>query len=220
MMRYSAVLTLLAVLLSACSEPNPPTIGLYPAIHRGDIDQIKRHIHWDTDMDQVDADGRRPLHVAAERGRYVITQMLVKSGADINAPDRDGHSPLHAALMSGRTQVADLLIKQGSEFDPDQLLRQTVINGVADRDVIDLLLRQGADVNHLGEDGNSPLTLAIGRQQRVLVRLLVSRGADVNKPDASGRYPLQLANEVQDEDIIALLKRNGAGLAPGGAGGS
>lgn len=218
MIRNSVILTILALLFSACSDPKPPTLGLYPAIHRGDIDQIKRHIHSGTDINQVDADGRRPLHVAAGRGRYVITQMLVKSGADIDAPDREGHSPLYAALMTGRTQVADLLIKQGGKFDPDILLTQTVVNGVADRDVIDLLVRHGADVNHLNVDGNSPLMLAISHRQRVLVRQLVAKGANVNMPDASGRFPLQLANEVQDADIISLLKRNGAGVsadAPG-----
>ena len=207
-----------ALLLSSCSDPNPPSVGLYPAIQRGDIDQIKRHIHWKTDVNQVDADGRRPLHVAAEKGRYVIVQMLVKNGAEIDAPDSKGRSPLYAALMAGRTQVAELLIKQGSSFDPNLMLRRMVSEGVADRDVIDLLMRQGADINHIGADGNSPLTLAITGGERVLVRQLIARGADVNQPDASGRWPLQLANQAEAADIALLLKRNGAGLpadAPG-----
>ena len=54
-------LLILILSLAACGQPDPPTIGLYPAIHRGDINQIERHIKSGTDINQVDADGNRPL---------------------------------------------------------------------------------------------------------------------------------------------------------------
>lgn len=206
----------MTLLLVACSEPSPPTLGLYPAIDRGDLDQVKRHIHWDTDINQETADGRSPLHLAAELGRPVITRMLVDNGAELEALDRQGRTPLYGALMAGRTQVAELLISRGAGLDPDLLLRETVVNGVGDRDVLDLLLRHGADINRLGADGNSPLTLAINHRQRVLVRLLIANGADVNQPDANGQLPLQLANSIQNQAIVQLLRRNGARLGAAG----
>lgn len=200
------------LLLTACEKPDPPTIGLYLAVQRGDIDQIERHIKWGSDMEQADAEGRRPLHLAADKGRYVIAKVLVRNGAEIDALDLQGRSPLHAALMSGRTQVAELLIRQGARTDADQLLEQVVANGVADRDVVELLLQQGADINHVNAAGLSPLLQAIANDDRLLVKILIGHGADVNQPSNDGRVPLALATERQNGDIIRLLQRNGARL--------
>ena len=200
--------------LTACSPPDEPTIGLYLAIHRGDIDQIERHIQWDSDINQVDADGRRPLHVAAERGRLAVVRLLIKHGADLDALDRQGNTALYSAVMAGRTQVALLLIKNDSSIDADQLLNQAVANGVTDRDVIRFLLDQGAEINHQDEMGRTPLIMAISYDNRIMVKLLIANGADVNKPDSSGKTPLMLANERKITEIIRLLKRNGARTGP------
>lgn len=204
------IVSLILLLLTACGQPDRPTIGLYLAIQRGDIDQIERHIRWEADINQIDVDGRRPLHVAADRGRYVIAKLLLKYGADINAKDRQGHTPIHSALLAGRTQVADLFIKKGADFDADVLLEQIVASDTSDRDVIEFLIKQGADIDHLDKTGNSPLTSAVSRNQRVMAKLLIAAGADVNKSSAAGLRPLDLAKKQENPNIIRLLRRNGA----------
>ena len=209
-----SIAILLFLTLNACSPPDEPTIGLYLAIHRGDINQIERHIEWGSDINQVDADGRRPLHVAAERGRLAVVKLLIKHGAEIDALDREGNTPLYSAVMAGRTQIAMLLLKSGSKIDANYLLDQVVANSVADRDVIDFLLDQGAEINHQDEQGRTPLIIAISQDNRIMVKLLITNGADVNKPDNSGQTPLMLANERNKSDIIRLLKRNGAKVEP------
>ena len=209
-MRPLIKLLLLTLLLTACGKPDKPTMGLYPAIHRGDINQIERHIKWGTDINQVDADGRRPLHVAAAQGEYVIARMLVKAGAEIDAPDRDGHSPLYVAIMASRPRVAELLAKLGASYDPDQLLDAVVERGLSQRDVIRLLVAWGANLNRRRADGSTPLIRAIRAGNRVLVKNLVQQGADVNLADATGNSPLAIATKVGNQEIVRLLRRNGA----------
>ncbi|MES9906210.1 MAG: ankyrin repeat domain-containing protein [Sedimenticola sp.] len=208
--RLSILAILFLSLLTACGEPDRPTIDLYPAIQRGDIDQIERHIAWKTDINGMDVDGRRPLHVAAGKGRYVITKLLVESGADLNADDRDGHSPLYYAVLAGRTQVAELLVKLGAEMAPDRLLDAVIEEGVADRDIIPLLLKWGVNIDHRDSDGNTPLMRAISKQQRVLVKFLIANGASVNSENNQGLRPLDLAEHLQEGSIGRLLLRNGA----------
>ncbi len=203
-------LLLSLLLLTACSEPDRPTIGLYLAVQRGDLDQLERHIHWGADINQPNIDGQMPLHVAATKGRIVVTKLLLKHAADIDALDSAGHSPLYAAIMSGRAQMAQYLLKRGATIDPDQLLMEMTNNGVTKRDVMELLLINGADINHLGESGQTPLILAITKSELLMTKRLIAHGADVNQAGGSGRSPLEIATESSNSEIIRLLQRNGA----------
>jgi ankyrin repeat protein len=198
------------LLIAGCADPDRPTIGFHLAIQRGDIDQIERHIFWDADINKAGPNGQVPLHIAAEKGRFIVTELLLKHGAVIDSKDSNGNTPLHTAIMFGRTQIADFLIKRGADFSPNKLLEDMVHNSVTDRDVIRLLLRNGADINHLSEQGSTPLLDAIQQKNRALVKLLIANGSDVNKPGNSGRTPIQQAKQVKDDSIIRLLLKNGA----------
>lgn len=200
------------LLLGACTEPDKPSISLYMALQRGDIAQIERHIYWGTDLNQPTPDGDMPLHEAARAGRLVVVKLLLDNNADINARDARNHTPLYEALMSGRTQIARLLVKRGAEFDPDRMLEQVVRNQVTDRDVIEFLTQHGADINHVTENGDTPLHLAVKLGNRVLSKHLIANGADVNAGDAAGHSPLWYASRRRNEDIVKLLKRSGAVL--------
>lgn len=201
---------ILLLLLSACGEPDRPSLALYPAIERGDIAQIERHIKWGTDLNQTNPDGSTPLHVAAKAGRWVVVKLLLKHGADIDILDREGHTPLHNAVMAGRTQVAEMLIKRGAKLDSNQLLQEAVSNQIVDRDIFRFLIQQGADINLITEEEETLLHIAVKKGYRVVSKILIRNGADINVRDAAGHTPLWYAIQHKNSDIIALLKRNGA----------
>lgn len=200
--------------LSGCSEPEPPTINLYRAVHIGDIDQIERNLFWDTKVNQPGPDGLTALHVAVKKGDLVVVKMLVKHGADIDAPDKAGRSPLLTALLARNPLVAEYLVKQQARLDADAVLRETVRLGQADRDVIDFLVKQGAELDLPDEQGNTPLHIAILNGHRVNAKYLVKKGADIDLADRSGRTPLEMAIERNEVDIERMLRQFGASTKP------
>jgi ankyrin repeat protein len=206
----SLLLSVYLATLTACSEPQPPTINLYRAVNIGDIDQIQRNLYWHADVNQPGPDGATPLHVAARKGSLVIVKMLVEQGADLEARDKQSQTPLSNALFTRNTQVAAYLISQGASLEPDTLLQKTVGMGAADRDVIDFLVKQGAQLERRDQAGNAPLHLAILNGHRVTAKYLVQKGADIDALDKAGRTPLQLAIELGEQDIARMLRVYGA----------
>lgn len=205
------IIILAATWLQACSEPDKPTIGLYVAIKRGDIDQIERHIFWKTDINQLNIDGQTPLHESARAGRMIVAKLLLKNGADPNQLNREGKAALFLALKNGRIQLAELLIdKHNAQFDPTAALFDIVNDNVSDRDVIRLLVQRGAQINSYDEAGNTPLIIAINNQQRLVAKHLIDSNADVNFTRKDNQMPLAIARQINNPDLITLLTRNGA----------
>ena len=213
MIRLSHILLLssLLLILSACSEMDKPTIGLYLAVNRGDIDQIERHIYWKTDINQLNIDGQTPLHEAASAGRIVVAKLLLDNGADVNRLNKDKQTPLYVALMHGRIQLAEMMIqKYHAGFEPTPLLFEAVSNNITDRDVYKFLRLNGAEVNSHDADGNTPLSIAVMQNQRIVAKHLIANNADVNFADQQNRLPLDIATELHNSDLISLLRNNGA----------
>jgi ankyrin repeat protein len=207
-----------AVLLTGCTEPAEPTVNLHRAVEIGDIDQVSRHIYWKSDLDEPDAQGDPPLHVAARAGRVAITRELARNGADLEAPNAAGKTPLDVAFEHGRTQVADMLIEQGATLDAQGVLIELVGAGEIKRETLSFLLDAGAQLDRPGPSGEAPLHIAIRNGHLETVRRLILAGADVNQPAGDGRLPLRIAREsAPGRDarfIVSTLERNGARAEP------
>ncbi len=209
-MKRSIIITITVLsLLLGCEAPNPPSIGLYPAIQQGDLDQLKRHIQAETDINQTDTMGKSPLLVAATQGELVMVRLLLKNGAKIDAEDNNGQTAIQLAVEAGRIKVADLLLKNGAQFNPNDSLHTIASTGNTDRDIIPFLIKNGAVIGDATEDGTTPLVKSIQRNHRVTVKHLIANGADVNQV-VNGKPPLDWTGRQTDEAIIRLLERNGA----------
>jgi ankyrin repeat protein len=57
--------------------------------------------------------GRTPLHVAVDRGRYKTAEVLIAAGADVNAADNEGKTLL--ALAQGNARMVELLRRHGAK---------------------------------------------------------------------------------------------------------
>jgi len=202
---------LLSTIMLSCSQPDKPTIGLYVAIKRGDIDQVERHIFWKTDINALNVDRQTPLHESAINGNIIIAQLLLKSGAEINKKNKNNQTALDLALLNGRTQLADLLIKKFSaDFDATRSLFDIVNQHVHDRDVIRFLVERDAQINGIDEAGQTPLIIAIKNDNRFVAKHLIDSNADVNIASKDGSMPLAIAIQTNNQDLVSLLTSKGA----------
>ena len=123
--------------------------------------------------------GQTALMWASARRHPEMMQLLISKGADINARSIDRNYQRHVTA-EGRPKNLD-----SGGFTP--LLYAARENCVG---CVDVLLKNGADIDLPDPDGVSPLLLAIMNANWDLARQLILAGADVNQWDIFGEAPL------------------------------
>ena len=76
--------------------------------------------------------------------------------------------------------------------------------------LVNVLLKNGANVNQTSNDGNSSLHVAVLHDQKEVVALLLSNGANINQADNDGASPLHYAAENGHDALVANLIEKGA----------
>lgn len=74
-----------------------------------------------------------------------------------------------------------------------------------DRETLEKLLDEGADVNEQDEHGWTPLNWAAGAGDVETVQLLLDKGADVTKTGRDNRTPLMIAKAADRKDVAKIL---------------
>lgn len=79
-------------------------------------------------------------------------------------------------------------------------------------DVVDALLRAGADVDAPNRSGGTPLMTAIAfnHEDTIIVKRMLEAGADVNAQDKRGMTALMVAARYSRKEAVALLLAHGA----------
>ncbi|ETN61320.1 hypothetical protein AND_007027 [Anopheles darlingi] len=80
------------------------------------------------------------------------------------------------------------------------------------REVVELLLRHGANVHAKDAGGSSVLHYAVESRSTAIVRLLLQHGAQVGVRNSHGRSPLEVAIECGHRRITRMLLRSGQSL--------
>jgi hypothetical protein len=158
------------------------------------------------------AGGLKPGPGSLFHQRSQLIPALLAAGADARGADGVGDGALH---RPGDAEAVELLIRAGADPNGRNRNRQTPLhaNAVASRDVDDVLealVKGGADVNLPDGDGRSPLAAAVRAGKGRRVPLLVALGAGVDAIDGQGRTALHHAVERRDLEAVDALLAAGA----------
>ncbi len=147
--------------------------------------------------------GISELHWAVIHGdKGLVTQLLLK-GAPVNARNRDDETPLDFALQKNYHDIAKQLIDKGAEVNTKNRAGVPMVQRARDLAMLQLLLKNGADVTVKNKDGNALLGTAV--DNLALTVFLLSTGANVDIKNERGNTALHLAVGKGQYDVVKVL---------------
>lgn len=161
----------------------------YTALHTAvtsDDHILVRVLRWEgIDVDVENADKNRPLHYFCQKFKSPNCaepfQLFVDKGGNMNAQNNNGETPLHKAIFNNSVRLM----------------------------MVNLLLKNGADVNLLNIKGEGALHYAVRLGRDDLVSVLLKAGADVTVAGTQvKKTPLVLAEEEGHKEMAARLRKH------------
>lgn len=148
------------------------------------------------DINSRDVLGRTPLHWLAENGEVDAIQLLTQDPwkADVHIRDICGFTALHCACWADSLDSAAILLDAGSNANARDKHQRTPLLHFDNRELLDLMIRKGADVYISDDEGaNIMHHVAIADQAALAKTLLEQYGHKICLTNRSGDTPLGLA---------------------------
>ena len=104
-------------------EIKEPASNIWVSAKKGDIESIKQHIAYGTDLNSKGSSrDETALIIASCQGHYEIVDLLVNNDADLNIQNDEGVTAQFCAVFFGRTEIVQLLKDAGA--DPNIIMNQ------------------------------------------------------------------------------------------------
>ena len=124
---------------------------------------------------------RKPWFEACKQGDLNKVKSIYQDyRADLEAKNEYGYTALMCAAMRGK------------------------------KDVVEYLVKNGAEVNATDEDGGTALMEAAWQGRKDVVEVLIKKGADLEAKNKEGRTALIIAAYWGKKDVVEYLVKNGA----------
>ena len=182
---------------------------VFEAARCGDTATIQSYLNSGGPVDLTDEDGRTLLHCAAGEGQIKVVELLIKRGCCIDQVDKNECTPLDYATACGHVQTVQLLEQQSRESLGMSALHVAAASG--EIHLIEMLAKQGLDVNLCDDEGLTPLHNAAAWGQLESVRTLLRLGGRESMTKIAGTRgtPLHEAVAGGHKDIVSLLLNEG-----------
>jgi ankyrin repeat protein len=190
--------------------------GLHAVAARGDMATLTQLLSAKADINQRDAYGRTPLHVATFAKQRAAVRALIQAGADTGALENDRYDAVTIAAVADDEETLRTLLSLGasaklvtSRYDGTALIAAAHLGHDG---VVRQLIAAGAPLDHVN---NLHWTAAIesivlgngGARHQATLRALVEAGANLQLTDRHGKTPLDLARSYGYAEMVRLLEK-------------
>ncbi|EAY04906.1 ankyrin repeat protein, putative [Trichomonas vaginalis G3] len=191
------------------------------------------------DVNSKDKEEKTPLHHAAKNNSIETAEYLISHGADVNAKDKDGNPPIYWAIMKTNKDIIRLLIEHGADIKLKNKHGRNILHWATEvwdpicivlpcdqpnigtfrlakdksiKEVLEILILCGIDINSKDKYGNTPLHLAAYGKLKITVEFLIANGANVNARNNVEKTPLHLATKGNGKKVAEMLLCHGADI--------
>merc|ERR1711879_663274 len=182
--------------------------ALLNAAIAGDLVAVKKVVNAGTgmmaafghrvDLNSSDIRGKTALMYAAAFGHVAVVELLLRKGVAVNNGDDTFRTALHHACRRANAQKSP---------------EQDALHG----EIVDLLLRNGADVEARDHNGCTALMFAVSNSVTdIIVIKLLNASAELNIRDYHGNTPMDYAFMMGNGDLVELMRNRGALEVPSG----
>lgn len=194
-------------------------IPLHEAALYGQVESMRKLIHYGASVNKFDHVGFTPLDSAIMGGQLEAIQFLLSHKAKQKRNKQDKGFPLHIAAKGGfeftrRFFRHVLECEQTSNYDKvmrfdDATLRASEKEVLS---IIECLLEHGGQVHKKDSQRETPLYHAVRKQYSEVTKLLIEHGAEVDIINKIGLCPLHYAAENEGTAIAQALIEQGASV--------
>lgn len=203
---------------SAARVDSEGSCRLLLAAELGELEVVRELLQQGADPNSLElVNFKFPLLMAVQANKLEVARLLLEQKTDPNlCIETDQYTqdkidrfftPLQSAVINRNSAMVKLLLEHRA--DPNlclngfSALQWAVKTGVIE--VIDILLKEKANINFYSEQVTTPLQIAIEQNNLPVVKLLLEKGADPLMSDNANRYPIQTAAQVGNLDIFKLF---------------
>ncbi len=156
------------------------------------------------------------LEIVFDNNLIDVFQCLLKH-PKFNFMSQCGHHVFIQACLNNKMEYIKLLLSHPAlkvdEIDPStghSALHLAFDRGLDSMEIVELLLKNGANINLRNRDGETPLTIAVTKNSMELVKFLLENDADINLRNRDGETPLTIAAAKNFMEIVKFLLENDA----------
>ncbi len=184
------------------------TQEFFAAVKAGDAGRVARMLEANLGLlNTREGSGESAVLLAAYYRRKDVLELLLSRGAALN---------IFEAAVVGKVQRVEALLAAdpslANGYAPDGFPLLGLAAFFGHREVVDLLLRHGAEVNAVSRNatGYTALTGAVAGGHAEIAAALLAAGANANHRYGAGYTPLYEAAAGGKTKIVALLLAHGA----------
>lgn len=142
-----------------------------------------------------DREGRTAFSLAVERGHTAVVEELLQAYEKYTS-ESDETYPFHSAVREGHKDIVQLFLDSKWDLNSRNNNQETPLHVAAYSSllIVELLLKAGANVDAIDEDGETPLSFAARMGSAEIVKALLNAGANIEAKDNNGETPLYRAS--------------------------
>nr|CAB3221652.1 ankyrin repeat and death domain-containing protein 1A-like [Phallusia mammillata] len=205
--RTNLVKRLLDLGCDACLKDKSGNTALHIAAKHG-FHEVVPFLVKVCKIDEVNADKKTALHVAAEEGKAKVCEELLGHNADVNVETEDEMCPLHFAVRDGQAEAAHVLIDHDADIDAGNKHNQTPLHFavmISNLELTNLLINAGANTSVADARNETVLHIAAENGQADITQSLLLANASTTMVDHKGKTPLDVASRGNYITIVDMI---------------